>query len=225
MFKFINFPCQLWLRAVWCCIVDGWVDHGCNDVFLVWRIPNCRLTTQKQLTQRPVTAPRPLSTTPPRHWSIVPQLTLLPATTPTPRSITLPRPDLHHIGRVLHDYVYCPILLNHQGRVLHDYVCCLLHRGSQVLLCTHLLTTPMYKVVLLCSQLQQRGSSWLLNQNGWKLHQSAQELLCPDLHNHKLGGQVLRSTNLLHRSCLFVLRWTEISHWCSSLLHRYLCYT
>jgi hypothetical protein len=169
-----------------------------------------RLTTQKQLTQRLVTTPRPLSTRPLRHWSIVPQLTLLPATTPTPQSITLPRPDLHHQDRVLHDYVCCPILL---------------HRGSQVLLCPQLLTTPMSKVELLCSQLLQRGSIWLLNRNGWKLHQSAQELLCPHLHNHNLGGQVLRSPNLLHRSCLFVLRWTEILHWCSSLLHRYLCNT
>ncbi|XP_046653241.1 uncharacterized protein LOC124343801 [Daphnia pulicaria] len=32
---------KLWRRAaVVCCIVDGWVDHWCTDVFLVWRIPN-----------------------------------------------------------------------------------------------------------------------------------------------------------------------------------------
>ncbi|XP_046646148.1 uncharacterized protein LOC124336399 isoform X2 [Daphnia pulicaria] len=32
---------QSWCRAgVGCCIVDGWVDHWCTDVFLLWRILN-----------------------------------------------------------------------------------------------------------------------------------------------------------------------------------------
>ncbi len=32
---------QLWCRApVGCCIADGWVDHWCTDLYLVWRKPN-----------------------------------------------------------------------------------------------------------------------------------------------------------------------------------------
>jgi hypothetical protein len=75
-----------------------------------------------------------------------------------------------------------------------------------------------------CPILLHRGSSWLL-QNGWVLHRSGKFLLCPDLHNHNWGGQVLRSPDFLHQSCSFVLRWTKILHWCSSLLHHDLRYT
>jgi hypothetical protein len=50
-----------------------------------------RLTTQKQLTQRPVTAPRSSSTTPLKHWTWIAQLKLPRATTLTAWSITLPR--------------------------------------------------------------------------------------------------------------------------------------
>jgi hypothetical protein len=43
-----------------------------------------RLTSRQQLMQRPVTAPpRHPSTTPLRHWSIIPQLKLPRATTPS----------------------------------------------------------------------------------------------------------------------------------------------
>ncbi|XP_046631996.1 uncharacterized protein LOC124311511 [Daphnia pulicaria] len=35
------FASKLWRRAAAvCCIVDGWVDHWCTDVFLVGRVPN-----------------------------------------------------------------------------------------------------------------------------------------------------------------------------------------
>jgi hypothetical protein len=54
------------------------------------------------------------------------------------------------------------------------------------------------------SQLLHRGSSLLRYQSGKKLHRSALVLLC---------------TELLYSGCFLVLRWIEILHWGSSLLH------
>jgi hypothetical protein len=112
--------------------------------------PERRLTTQKQLTLQTVPAPKSSSTTPLRYWYMIPQLNC---------------PQLLHWRP---EVLLCPELHQQGTGVLHEYVCYpnLLHRGSQVLLCPQLLTTPMAKVVLLCSQLLQRGSGWLLNPNG-----------------------------------------------------------
>jgi hypothetical protein len=86
----------------------------------------------------------------------------------------------------------------------------LLHRGSQV---------------LLCSQLLHRGSSLSHHQRS-KTNITAEVLIFPELHNPNWGGQVLRSLNFLHNRCPFVLRWTEILHWSpSSILHHNLRYT
>ncbi|EFX81626.1 hypothetical protein DAPPUDRAFT_241923 [Daphnia pulex] len=57
-------------------IVDCWI--GTPLVFrcllgMAYTKPQRRLTNQKQLTVRPVTAPRPSSTTPLRYWCIIPQ--------------------------------------------------------------------------------------------------------------------------------------------------------
>jgi hypothetical protein len=103
-----------------------------------------RLTTRQQLTQRPVTAPRHPSTTPLRHWSIIPQLKLQRATTPKcysapsyytevllcpellHRSVTLPRattPKCYSAPSYYTEVFFCPGLLHPQGTgVLHDYV-------------------------------------------------------------------------------------------------------
>jgi hypothetical protein len=73
--------------------------------------PRRRLTIQKQLTQRPVTAPRSTSTTLLRHRSFNHNLRC-------PESLHWrPEPTLHHSSQVLH----------RRNRLLHNNVCCLVY--------------------------------------------------------------------------------------------------
>jgi hypothetical protein len=146
----------------------------------VWWIPNRNAAdllplATLQLTQRPVTTPRPQSTTPLRQRVLYHHLHC---------HELLPRPEV----------LFCPEL-HHQGTG-HCYVCCpiLRHRGSQVLL--FLATTP-------------KCSSTTL----------------PDLHNHNRGGQLLRSPDLLHRSCSFITTLNRNTIVMLSLLHHNLLYT
>jgi hypothetical protein len=190
-----------------CCVLYRWwlgrpLVYRCLLSMADTKPQRSRLTTQKQLTKRPVTAPRSSSTTPLKHRSFIPQLTLPRATTLKPWSIILPwvtTPSRRWSATWLR---MLPILL---------------HRGSQVLLCSQLLIAPIFLSTTLF-QVLHRGSRWLL-------HRSGKVLLCPDLHNHNWGGQVLRSPELLPKSCPFVLRWAKILHWCSCLLHHDLRYT
>ncbi len=150
------------------------------------------------------------STTPPKHRSFIPQITLPRATTLMPWSITLPWVTTPSRRRMTpHDYVYCLSYYTEPSKY-YSVLSYLLHRFS---------------LILLCSQLLHRGSRWFLHQDGRILHRSGKVLICPDLHNHNWGGEVLRSPYLLHQSCGFVLRWTELLHRCPSLLHHDLRFT
>ena len=103
-------------------------------------------------------------------------------------------PELHHLGawvlhhrcsQVLHHRVFCPSLLHRSPQVLHDYECCpsLLHWGSNL----------------------------FQYHSGRVLHPTAQVLICPELHNHNWGGEVLR------RFFYFNMAF-NIGNWCSNFL-------
>jgi hypothetical protein len=209
--------CSCWVLYCWCFDGRPLVYHLLGMVQT--KPQRRRLPTQ--LTQRPVPALRFSSTTPLEHRSFIPQLTLPRATTLTPWSITLPQvttPSRRRSTTWLRILPGVTILPRRWSTTWLRMLPILLHRGSQVLLCSQLLIAPIFLNTTLF-QVLHRGSHWLL-------HRSGKVLLCPDLHNHNWGGQVLRSSDLLHRSCPFVLRWTEkILHWCSSLLHHDLRYT
>ncbi len=112
-----------------CCIVDGWVDHWCTDVFLVWRIPNrntAALLPQSNATTSPCTEVY-------KYY-----------TTKAPEFYTTTYADPSHYTDALK--YYSALSYYTTKATEQDYACCpiLLHRCSQVLFCSQLLIAPIF---------------------------------------------------------------------------------
>jgi hypothetical protein len=201
---------QLWCRApVGCCIVDGWVDRWCSDVSLVWRnqtampppsyITWATASSCADVFKYYTTKPRKFYTTTyaaPSHYTDALKYYSAPS---------------YYTTKATECYITWLRMLPH-----------LLHRGSQVLPCSRLLIAPIFLNTSVPRCYTEAPADY--STKTVEYYTEAAKYFSAPIYASNWGGQVLRSLHLLHRSCSFVLRWTEILQWCSSPLHHDLRY-